>query len=144
MTKTPSIYLHDSIAAELCARGNNRSAVINRDLGRLYVLYRRALRQAPLSSLSIDEICLVVDVLNGSIHDANTAHMLWAGVEDGIRLDGLAEKWDVDGPALVEKLRALNDIQSMALIDVAERFWEKCSEGDIGDIRETIRRLFAE
>ncbi len=39
------------------------------------------------------------------------------------------EKWEVDGKALVEKLRGLSDTQALALIDAAERFWNERGDG---------------
>ena len=84
------------------------------------------------------EACLIVDSLNGSIMDANTAQVLWAGIADSIRLDGLDKKWDVDGPALVEKLQGLNVLQAMALVDAAERFWEM----ENVPFEEGVRKVF--
>src|SRR5690606_30197063 len=101
-------------------RGKARSTVITRDLDRLYTLYRRALRRA---NLSLDEACLITDALNGSSVTTDTAYMLWAAIENSIKYEGLQEKWKVDGKALVEKLLSLNEIQSLAVIDAAERFW---------------------
>ena len=130
------VYIPDSIAAELAARGDNRSGIISRDLERLYALYVRALKE---SQLTLPEACLIVDLLNATIMDASTARMLWAEVEDGIKLDGLAEKWSVDGPALVAKIKALNDIQSLALVDAAERFWVRHDEGEL---KEIVKQVF--
>jgi hypothetical protein len=131
-----SIVLDPDIAAELDTRGDNRSAVIRRDLERLYTLYQRSLPR----DLTEAEACLICDVMNGTLMDANTAHMLYAEVEDGIALEGLAEKWEIDGPALVEKLKALSDIQCLAVIDAAERFWS--TPDDRRSIPGTVRELF--
>lgn len=137
MAKTPTagVSFQPAILEQLTLRGS-RSTVINRDLERLYTLYDRALREVELTT---GEACLVVDVLNGSLMDANTARLLWASVEDGIRLDGLAEKWGVDGKALVEKLKGLNDIQALALVDAGERFWQAPNEGET---KERVRQAF--
>lgn len=116
-----SLSLDPRLAPKIARRGANRSGVINRDLERYYTLLDRALASTTLTEA---EAWLLVDVLNGTIMDATTAHMLWAEVEDGIRLDRLADKWELDGPALVEKLRGLTELQSMVLVDAAERFWE--------------------
>ncbi len=115
-----SIRLTENAENEISTRGNNRSATINRDLERLYTLYRRALQETPLT---LAEGCLLVDCLNGSLFDATSAPLLWGSVEDGIKLDGLDERWEVDGPAFVAKLRALSAFQAMTLIDASERFW---------------------
>lgn len=135
MAKTISFYIRSPLEEELDLRGGNRSSIINRDLERLYTLYRRAIREV---SLTMAEACLIVDSLNGSIMDANTAQVLWAGIADSIRLDGLDKKWDVDGPALVEKLQGLNVLQAMALVDAAERFWEM----ENVPFEEGVRKVF--
>ncbi len=129
------IWLRDDLAAEIAARGTNRSGTISRDLERLYTLYQRNLPR----DLTIQEACLIVDVLNGTLMDANSAGLLYAEVEDGCNLEGLAEKWGIDGPALVGKLK-VNDIQALAIIDAAERFWS--TPDDQRSIPETVREVF--
>ncbi len=129
----PTIHLRSGLDEQIRSRGN-RSTVISRDLERLYILYRRALTSVKLTT---EEACLIVDVLNGSMMDANTARMLWANIADAVSMNGLGKKWSVDGPALVEKLRSLSDIQAMAVIDAAERFWQgPYREADIYDAAE--------
>lgn len=135
MTKTVGLYLRSETEQEILARGGNRSNIINRDLERLYTLYRRALREV---CLSLNEACLIADALNGTIMDAATAPMLWGSIEDAIKLDGLAKKWDVDGPALVEKLRSLSAFHCMALVDAAERCWQVPDTS----FEETVRKCF--
>lgn len=122
-----TIYLPDSLLPEILARGDNRSGIISRDLERLYTLYSRALATIPLQ---LNEAYLIVDALNGTLMDANTAKLLWAEIEDSIKLDHLDKKWQVEGKALVEKIRNLNEIQSLAIIDAAERFWIEQREGE--------------
>lgn len=116
--------------------GAEGSEAIRRDLRRLRTLYKYALRKV---ELTVGEACLLVDVLNGTMFDANTAAVLWAEVEDGIYLDGLDKKWGVEGKAFVEKLRGLDLLTCLALIDAAERFWRECPQEDV---REAIRRFF--
>lgn len=91
--KSFGVYIRESLQPEFEARGGT-SAVINRDLERLYALYRRGIREVPLT---LAEACLIVDALNGSLMDANTAPMLWASIQDACKLDGLDAKWEVDG-----------------------------------------------
>ena len=136
MGRKTSIYLREELEEKLKVRGKETSSLINRDLERLYSLYQRSLRQVQLTPA---EACLIVDSQNGTLHDARSAPMLWGGIEDSINLDGLAEKWEIDGPALVEKLKQLNDLQCMSIIDAAERFWEECPQGNI---REDVKRFF--
>ena len=129
------VSLPNDLLSQIDERGQARSTIISRDLNRLYTLYRRALRQI---DLAVDEACLIVDALNGSLTTADDASLLWARVEDAIHYDKLDEKWNVDGRALVDKLRGLNEIQALAVADAAERFWEIEST----DIREDVKRCF--
>lgn len=125
------VSMAEDVLKQVEERGEARSTIITRDLDRLYTLYRRALKR---TGLTIDEACLITDALNGSLMTADTAHLLWASIEDAIKYEGLQEKWGVDGKALVEKLRcSLNEIQTMAVIDAAERFWnnEKYRDQDM-------------
>lgn len=133
---TLHITIPERISAEIDARGDNRSEVIRRDLERLYTLYKHALREVELTA---GEACLICDVLNGVLMDATSASMLWAEVEDGIRMDDLDQKWGVDGPALVEKLRSLDRLTCLALVDAAERFWAASPQEDP---RQAVKRFF--
>lgn len=137
MAKTVGIYLYPETDQGILRRGDNRSHGINRDLERLYTLYRRTIRETPLA---LKEACLLVDALNGSLMDANTAHLLWASIEDACKLDGLAGKWEVDGLALVEKLMDMSAFQCMALIDAAERFW--AIPDTERELEEGVRKCF--
>jgi len=134
--RSVSIYLRPVLEAEIEARGDNRNHIIHRDLERLYTLYRLALREV---KLTLPECWFLVDMLNGSLMDANTAGLLWASAEDACALDGLDKKWQVDGKAFVEKLKALSPVQALALADAAERFWQ-ANTGSMDD--EDIRRFF--
>jgi len=134
--RTVSIYLRPELEAELEARGDNRNHIIHRDLERLYTLYRLALREV---KLTLPEAWFIVDMLNGTIMDANTAGLLWASAEDACAMDGLDKKWQVDGKALVKKLKALSHVQALALTDAAERFWQ-ANTGTADD--EDIKKFF--
>lgn len=138
-TKSVSVNLQPEILDALAERGQ-RAPTINRDLERLYTLYERALRRV---SLTVDEACLIVDALNSSLYDARTAGLLPAGIQDAIQLEGLAEKWNVDGDALVKKLSSLDELACLAIIDAAERFWfgEKYRKENM-DIREAVKEIF--
>ena len=69
---------------------------------------------------------LIFDALNG-VWAGDTISMavqsLPLGISDALTLDGLADKWGVDGPALLGKLEAMDWCQRLAVIDTAERFW---------------------
>lgn len=137
MSSPTSIRIPENIATELDCRGP-RSTIVNRDLGRLYDLYDRALRRL---DLTVEEACLIADALNGTIHDSRTALMFSFGVEDAIDLDGLDEKWGVDGKALMDKLSTLDEIGCMAVVDAAERYWHNEKYRKM-DVREGVKEVF--
>lgn len=138
MPKHTSMYLRPALEEALRTRGGNRSEIITRDLARLYDLYRHELAEAELK-LTPGEASLIVDVLNGTlITQASHAGFLWAEVADGIKLDGLAEKWNVGGEALVKRLQGLRLAQCLALVDAAERYWAAVSDGQEPRVEEYL------
>lgn len=130
-----------SLVAEVESRvgQKSRSDVVSRDLDRLYSLYRRAIGSL---DLTVQEASLLLDVLNGSLYDVTTAPMLWAAVEDRIRLDSLDEKWGVDGHELVEKLKSFTDVQALAIIDAGERYWYGDQKYQELSFEEAVKELF--
>lgn len=121
----------DALADQLAARGvqwydNAEDApsagnVARRDLQRYYHALGETLKTITLSEA---EASLVVDACNGILFKSWSVSLLWATVDNAIRLEGMADKWQVDGPALVERLRGLSYCQSLALVDAVERYWQ--------------------
>lgn len=116
-------------AAEITATVEDGLAELRqqRDLRRYRDILQRVLAAL---DLSIDEACCICDVLNGSgdfaLYDPETDHwpFVRAEIEDGIRLNKTDEKWDVDGAALLQKLRGCEPVELLAIADAAERFWQ--------------------
>lgn len=114
-----------TLLAEIDARrleGEPRGAQARQDLERYYAALARELASL---SLTEDEMSLIRDASNGVYWSADSVGLLWAVVDDAITVDHLAEKWRVDGPALVAKLKALTYAQALALCDAAERWWTR-------------------
>jgi len=111
------------LGAALAARADDAtrsiSQVAQRDLGRYYDLLALALGAVVLSE---GEAALIVDGLNGSYVELMTAQLLAAEIADSLD-DGLADKWDVDGPALVAKVAGWSLASRLAVCDAVERFW---------------------
>lgn len=86
--------------------------------------YLEMLRRTDLPTLSEAEINALRDSNNGTWHEPAAAirGALWIGIEDGLP-DGLAEKWDIDGKVLVEKLRSMTYAQEVKLIEQIEKWW---------------------
>lgn len=132
---TPQVnFRAGELLPELEARANGANgamslaAVASHDLDRYYTLLRSALAKiAP--TLTAGEAAMIVDALNGLITEPHTASLLWASVADAIESDGLARKWDVDGAALVERLRRLAPFEALAVADAAERYWNRVAAG---------------
>lgn len=112
--------LADSVQARAAqSQTGGVSAAAKRDLERYYEVLQRDLASITLTE---GEAMLILDVCNGTFWSGWSAPLLWADIEDALE-DGYAEKWDVDGPALVARLRALTPGQSMAVVDAVERWW---------------------
>ena len=98
---------------------NTPDEVAERDLGRYYEILRVELRAVQLSEGEAMALC---DRFNGTRLDAWAARNLAWLLEDGLE-DGLAAKWGFDGPALVERLRAMPPARLVAVADAVERWW---------------------
>lgn len=100
--------------------GESPSLVAKRDLER----YRAIVGAAELElSFSTAELNAIFDSCNGTIFEPFTADPgICHNVQDAL-LDGLGDKWEVDGDKLVAKLRKLTPAQSWALVEKIERYW---------------------
>lgn len=114
-------------------QGGSLGLTARRDLERYYALLARE-----LPTFTESEAMLLCDVMNGTLTEPHTASLLWANVSDALE-DGYAEKWHVDGLALVARLRHLSPIQAMAVCDACERFWHLVASGDARSNAERVR-----
>lgn len=126
--------------AELRERAAEQSSVgysvaAARDLGRYYELLRLALASV---SLTEGEAGALVDIANGTAFEPLTvaAQTFHYEIEDGLKDADYAGKWEIDGPALVAKIRGWSLLQRAAVIDAIERFW-----GDSYHVENTRARL---
>lgn len=103
-----------------------RSDVIRAGLQRYYEVCRR---HVAALGLSREELALCCDSLNGVWLTADTDSgasqlaVVWAGIADSIRLNGLAKKHGVDGDKLIARLQSASYADLVALVDFVERFW---------------------
>lgn len=137
----PSLHLHietdPALERELAARTVEETApneIARRDLLRYYDLLERTRLTLNFNE---NEYLLIMEALKGTLFNADVAGMIWAEVEDGIRMDHLDSKWGVDADGLIRRLRTLSLIQNLALADVAERFWSLQEE----DLPKRLRLL---
>lgn len=75
-----------------------------------------------------EEWMFLIDSLNGSVTEGmfrcNTGALVFHS-KDAEEFEKTATKWDVDLPALVEKIEFLTAAQVEALYTFVEEFWEK-------------------
>lgn len=109
--------------------GNTVSGTISETIERYAAILARE-RAALRGQLSANECALLIDVTNGSLFYSYSLALLWAEVEDGCSLDHLDAKWEIDGAALVAKVRSAGIAGQAAIVDACERWWERVSNGE--------------
>jgi hypothetical protein len=106
--------------------GEARGAVARECLERYQVLLAHGLREIQELGLTEGEVMEIMGILNGILHTAHTAHLVWAD---------LADRLGEQHP-LTQKARSLSPAGRFALVDAAERFWR-------GD-REVLKEILKE
>ncbi|QOX80919.1 hypothetical protein FY034_18125 (plasmid) [Trichlorobacter lovleyi] len=105
----------------------NASAIISSALIRYYSVLERECPQ-----LKKNEWLAICDVANAlpkhtDSRQHDPARFLWASIEGAAEVDGLSEKWEIDGKELAYKIKAMSYVQQCAIIEVASLFW--CAPG---------------
>lgn len=127
MAKRTSTYLSDRTVDILdAAMGDmgSLSGEINKSIDRYHEVIRR--HRGVEAQFSEAELNALLDVCNGWWAEpaAAIAGGLALELEDSLP-DGVAEKWKIDAPALIAKLRALPYADELALVAGIEAFWRK-------------------
>jgi hypothetical protein len=125
-----SIYAGAPIEALLDGYEDNRS-------GRLNTVAERyaGILAAHTPAFTEFEWCAICDALNGpymGLGDPSSVRFAWASISDAAT-EGLGEKWRVDAHELARRVRALSFAESVALIEVVQRFWHM-PNGNAGEI----------
>ncbi|RIH81888.1 hypothetical protein [Calidithermus roseus] len=110
-----------ALEARAAAWGGSIHAAAGEILERYLYLVASELRDLA-GQFSLAEVSLLADVVNGWHIEPHTVGLLWAEVADALE-EGYAEKWQVDGPVLVARLRNLTYGQTLALTDALQRWW---------------------
>jgi hypothetical protein len=127
--KRISINLDYALFASLDERPLHRSERITLDLTRYYRLLAEG-RFALQARFSTAKLSLILDACNGWMMDAEAPGHFWMQVADAIRSKGLDAKWAItDGPGLIKRLQELSWLESLALADAVERFWQAVETG---------------
>lgn len=128
-----------TLLLEIQARdeGHGSGPTARRDLERYYYMIRSS-----MPAFSKAEARLLVDALSGIITEPHTAHLLWAVVDDAIRLGRLDEKWGVDAWALVQRLRhEISPFAALAIADAVERVWSLMADAKATPITDVIMQV---
>ena len=110
-------------------QSTDRSATIAKSLDRYFYAIaaaRRDLRER----FSAGEQGLLLDVANGCLFASPCAINFIEHEVAAALIDGAAERWHVDGPALVKKLKALSYCEKLALVDSVERWLNRAARGE--------------
>jgi len=126
-----SISVRPGVLAEIERRDEgNLSGTFGKSLDRYFALISRSLAQWR-EQLSDAECALILEATNGTAFaDTFSLAHLWAEIDDAISMDRLDAKWEIDGPALVEKIRSSGVLGQTALIDASERWWRRVAFGE--------------
>lgn len=140
--KPTSVRLPDDITAEIEKRKSiprdNMNAAILEMLERYTYMLQRSL-PVLRETFSEKEMSLIADSCNGTMFQAWSVPLLYANIEDSIKLDGLDEKWGIDGVALLSGLRGLDLAATFALVDAVERFWTRVGNGEKPDLADILK-----
>ncbi len=136
-TQRLSITMPPSTLAHVEARQANpqdeqstdRSATIAKSLDRYFYALNSARRDLR-ERFSAGEQGLLIDVANGALFASPCAIGFLEHEVAAALIDGAAERWHVDGPALMKKLKALSYVEKLAIVDAAERWWNRAARGE--------------
>ena len=139
ITMPPSTLAH--VEARQARSGEeqsyDRSAVIARSLDR-YFYALAAARRGLRSRFSKNELGLITDVANGTLFASPIAIGFVEHEVAAALVDGAAERWHVDGPALHKKLAALTYCEKLALVDSVERWLNRAGRGEQPALEELL------
>lgn len=119
-----------ALLTEMTARANGRSLGLTAkgDLERYYALVATTLARLRLTEA---EASLIADALNGCPSAGYAHYEIEAAIDEG-----LATKWQVDGPALLNRIA--DPFVSLALADAAERYWALVASGSTASHRDML------
>lgn len=124
MAQKKSIYIGDKMAAVLGPCGDDTDITLSGRINQVAERYAATLRRAGLPEFSAGELDLLRNLFAApSMEDAERLRGVWMRAEDSIKLDGSDRLYQVDGAALVEKLKTLRYDQELALIEAVEQWW---------------------
>lgn len=123
MASSPKSIRPAPILEEAIANNGGGNGLSHR-LAQIGDRYLELLRRTDLPALTEAEMNALRDSNNGTWHEPAAAirGALWLGIDDSLH-DGIADKWQIDGQQLVDKLRGLTFAQEVKLLELIERWW---------------------
>lgn len=108
-------------AVDLAVSWNGGGKSYSGRLAQISDRYIEILRRAALPQLSEAEMNAILDALNGAW--LQPAAIIEGAIELEVSdaMPDLAEKWSIDQKSLLEKLRSLDFVQSVALLEAVEK-----------------------
>jgi len=129
MSKTVSPRIADSAAEFYPSIFRNLNAGVEHVLDSFPVLYRMTICSLR-GRFSCGELSLMIDVFNGTaLLPRLLGQHLGLQCADGIALDGLDEKWEIEKTPFLERIQALTLFESACLELWAVGFWATLHEG---------------
>lgn len=130
-----SVYFGKELNELLSARGGqlNRSATINLVAARYMEVVRHSMPR-----FRVAEWGLIFDAIGGPY--TRSVSSMPSIVAGGIKLDGLATKWHIDGDGLTRTLSGLEPASMLAIVDASDRFWD----ADYVSVSVTVTRIVGE
>lgn len=128
MPERQTLYYSDETVKLVRAYGEavSRSALLARMLDRYAEVCRRA-----MPSLAAPEWELVAQALKERPQEsASLIAVVWASIEDTVRRQELDKKGKVDLAGLLERLKAMEYAQLLAVVDFCERYWAAKAAGE--------------
>jgi hypothetical protein len=122
MMKNKILISQDSeLEALLFQRGEDISTIGLRDLNRYYALLNHHLLELCLTTNEANLICEALKDYRFE-EDPDRAISIWNQIDTAIQQDRLDLKWSVNS-TLIGKIKAINHLQAVALVDAVERYW---------------------
>jgi hypothetical protein len=111
------------LEALLVQRGEDISTVGLRDLKRYYALLNYHLLELRLTSNEANLICEALKDYRFE-DDLDRAISIWKRIDTAIQQEQLDRKWSINS-TFISKIKTINHLQAVALIDAVERYWVK-------------------
>jgi hypothetical protein len=85
-------------------------------------------------------LAISASAFNGILFaDSAAIRYAWSEVQDAIHYDNLDSKWNVDGKALVEKMKLMSIGHMIALVDSVEIWWNRVGNGEQLEHSEVLK-----